>query len=248
MRRSRVIAVLVGLSMLILLTGAPTAASDPGRTYEVTIENLTGGPGSPGIPSAGQPFTPALVSTHKGNDGLFTVGKTASFGLKEIAENGNLDPMLTRLGDDLDFADVVVGFGSVAAPILPGETVTFEIEAGPPFNFLSWASMLICTNDGFTGVDTLKLPDRVGESVSAHTQGYDAGTEDNTELFADIVPPCGSLTGQDNMDQGTGSSDPTLAEGGVIHHHAGILGVGDLDPEINDWDNPVARITVERTG
>lgn len=238
MRKSRLIAVLASLSILVLLLGAPTAAANQERTYQVTIENLT----------SGQPFTPALVGTHKGNDGLFTVGKTASFGLKEIAENGNLDPMLDRVGNDRDFDDVVVAFGASVLPVLPGETVTFEITGGPPFNFLSWASMLICTNDGFTGVDTLKLPNLVGESVSVDTQGYDAGTELNTELFADIVPPCGPLTGQDNMGQGTGTSNPELAEGGVIHHHDGILGFGNLDPAINDWTNPVASITVERTG
>lgn len=239
MRKRRVVVVLAAVSMFALLVGAPAATAGPEKTYTVTITNL----------SDGQPFTPALVTTHKGSDGLFSVGSAASFGLKEIAENGNLDPMVGRVTADSDFADLVVQTGSTGVPpVVPGETVTFEISAGAPFNFLSWASMLICTNDGFTGVDTLKLPSEVGDSVSATTQGYDAGTEVNTEAFVDLVPPCGPLTGQDSMGQGTGMSNPMLAEGGVIHHHAGILGVGDLDPEINDWNNPVATITVERTG
>jgi hypothetical protein len=239
MRKRRVVAVFAAVSMLALLVGAPTAAAGPERTYTVTITNLTDG----------QPFTPALATTHKGNDGLFTVGSAASLELKEIAENGNLDPMVDRVSGDGDFADLVVQTGGTGVPpVMPGETVTFEITAGPPFNFVSWASMLICSNDGLTGVDTLKLPSEVGESVSMSTQGYDAGTEINTEAFVDLVPPCGPLTGQDSMGQGTGTSNPALAENGVIHHHGGILGVGDLDPAINDWDNPVASITVERTG
>lgn len=238
MRKVRLIAILAALSMLTLLVGAPAVSAGETRTYQVTITNQTGG----------QPFTPALVATHKGSDGLFTVGKAASFGLKEIAENGNLEPMVGRIGSDRDFADFVVEFGPTLPPILPRETVSLEITAGPPFNFLSWASMLICTNDGFTGVDTLKLPELVGERTSVYTQGYDAGTEVNTELFADMVPPCGPLTGQESMGQGTGMSNPLLAEGGVIHHHDGILGLGDLDPSINDWVNPVAKVTVERTG
>lgn len=239
MRKSRLVAVLAAVSMLTFLMGAPSAFAGPEKTYSVTITNLTDG----------QPLTPALVTTHKGNDGLFTVGRTASFGLKEIAENGNLGPMVERVDGDRDFADLVVQPGGTGVPpVVPGETVSLEITASAPYNFLSWASMLICTNDGFTGVDTLKLPDHVGQSVTVHTQGYDAGTEDNTELFGDLVPPCGPLTGQDSMGQGTGMSNPDLAENGVIHHHAGILGVGDLDPAINDWDNPVAIITVERTG
>ena len=229
---------IVTLLAAFSLTVGPVSANPPG-TYEVTITNLT----------SGQPLTPALVSTHRGNDGLFRVGRSASLGLTEIAENGNLQPMIDRIDSDRDFIAHVVKTGETGVPpVMPGETVSVTIDASPPHNFLSWASMLICTNDGFTGVDTLKLPSTIGGSVTIHTQGYDAGTEINTELFADIVPPCAPLTGQDNMGQGTDISDPTLAEGGVIHHHAGILGVGDLDPTINDWTNPVAMITVERIG
>ena len=239
MRKRRLVAVFTTVSMLALLVGAPAAGAGAERSYTVTITNSTDG----------QPFTPALATTHKGSDGLFSVSSAASFGLKEIAENGNLDPMVDRVTGDGDFADLVVQTGNTGVPpVMPGETVTFEITAGPPFNFLSWASMLICSNDGFTGVDTLKLPSEVGDSVSVSTQGYDAGTEINTEAFVDLVPPCGPLTGQDSMGRGTGTSNPVLAENGVIHHHGGILGVADLDPAINDWDNPVATITVERTG
>ncbi len=61
-----------------------------------------------------------------------------------------------------------------------------------------------------------------------------------------MVPPCPPLTGVPSDDPGTGSSDPSLAEGGVIHHHAGIQGVADLDPEIHGWTDPVARIEIER--
>lgn len=248
MRRLRLIALLAALSMLVLLLGAPSAGANEKRTYQVTITNLTGSGGAPAIPSDGQPFTPALVATHKGSDGLFQVGKKASFGLKEIAENGNLGPMVTRISNDDDFADWAVQMGGAAPPVLPGETVSLEITAGPPFNFLSWASMLICTNDGFTGVDALKLPNEVGDSAHAYTNAYDAGTEVNTEDFADIVPPCPVLSGVTSDDMGTGESNDALAEGGVIHHHAGIAGIADLDPLVHGWSDPVAIITVERTG
>lgn len=239
MRKLRSVAALAAIAMLTMAVGATSALAVETRTYTVTITNLTDG----------QPFTPALATTHRGNTGLFRVGSRASFELKEIAENGNLDPMVTRIGNSEDFDDLVVQTGDTGVPpVMPGETISFQIEAAPPYNFLSWASMLICSNDGFTGVDGLKLPNQVGQSVSVHTQGYDAGTEINTESWSDLVPPCGPLTGQDSMGQGTGSSDPSLAEHGVIRHHAGILGIADLDPSVNDWDNPVAVLTVERTG
>jgi hypothetical protein len=106
--------------------------------------------------------------------------------------------------------------------------------------------MLICTNDGFTGVDSLRLPNHVGDSVTLNTAGYDAGTEINTEDFADIVPPCQGLVGVSSADGGTDQSNPALAEGGVIHHHDGIVGGNDLLPGTHGWSDPVAEVTVER--
>ncbi|MFV1989559.1 MAG: spondin domain-containing protein, partial [Acidimicrobiales bacterium] len=54
------------------------------RTYEVTITNLT----------EGQPFTPPLVAVTDKRVRLFKVGRAASPEIREIAENGNLAPML----------------------------------------------------------------------------------------------------------------------------------------------------------
>jgi hypothetical protein len=60
-----------------------------------------------------------------------------------------------------------------------------------PGDRLSLATMLICTNDGFTGLDRAKLP--IGGSEVFWTNGYDAGTENNTELSQDIVDACSAL-------------------------------------------------------
>ena len=113
--------------------------------------------------------------------------------------------------------------------------------------------MLICTNDGFTGIDSLRLPKKVGDTVSAGSLAYDAGTEMNTELFADIVPPCPDLTGVASTVPGTDQSDTDLAEGGVITHHGGVstvAGMNTLLASVHGWDTdaPVAMISVTRTG
>lgn len=229
------------LAGAVLATGPAASADAPVATYEVTITDLTGG----------QPLTPPLVATHRAATGLFTVGQPASFGLKEIAENGNLAPMISRLESDKHVADSV----AAAAPLVPaglpgsamfGDSVTLTVTASEGAKFLSFASMLICTNDGFTGVDSLRLPKDVGDTVVVRSAGYDAGTELNTEDFADIVPPCQGLVGVSSGEAGTGTSDPALAEGGVIHHHAGIVGGADLVPAIHRWTDPVAEITAER--
>ena len=75
------------------------------------------------------------------------------------------------------------------------KSVTVSLSADPGSNFVSFASMLICTNDGFTGVDGAKLPKRMGEEIEIYAGAYDAGTEINTENFADLVPPCQDLGG-----------------------------------------------------
>src|SRR5688572_17431092 len=53
------------------------------NAYRVTIRNLT----------PGQPLSPPVVATHRGDDQLFEVGEPASVGVREIAENGNNAPL-----------------------------------------------------------------------------------------------------------------------------------------------------------
>jgi hypothetical protein len=214
------------------------ADGPPLRTYEITIDNLT----------VGQWFTPAVVGTHRRAVDVFEVGAPASLGVREVAENGNLEPLVTALSADKHVSDVVVAASpSGPPPIAPGGSVTFEITAEPGARVLSWVSMLICTNDGFTGLDSIPLPRARGASVSLAAVAYDAGTELNTERFEHLVPPCAQLTGFGDQG-GTGSSDPALVEGGVIRHHGGIAGDHDLVPAVHGWTGPVASVEVTRIG
>jgi hypothetical protein len=234
---------LFGIAALVGLFAAPVSAGEV-RTYRVNITNLTDG----------QPLTPPVVATHSSGV-VFRVGGSASFGVKEIAENGNNAPLLQTLdGRDAFFEVLQAGDEPLVPPGTPGasmgfpRSVTITIDGTEEANRLSIVSMLVCTNDGFTGVSRLALPAGVGQSTVAFSAGYDAGTEINTEDFADIVPPCQDLIGVSSGEPGTGTSDPALAEGGVIHHHTGIMGGSDLVPAIHGWDDPVARIRVTRIG
>lgn len=240
-KRSRT--ALGAMTALALAIGAVAPAAAAGTaTYEVTITNL----------APGQPLTPPIVAIHRGSTGLFAIGGAASTGIREIAENGNGGPLLEWLDANRNVTAVhaadlpLVGPGSPAAADF-SDSVTFTIETSRDGRFLSWASMLICTNDGFTGVNRLKLPNAVGGSATAQTAGYDAGTEINTEAFANIVQGCQALSGLPLVD-GSDTSDSTLAEGGVIHHHAPIVGSADLDPAVHGWSGAVASITVTRIG
>jgi Spondin_N len=229
----------------VALAATPAAEAERADTFEVTFTDLT----------SGQPLTPAVAATHRGRSELFRVGDAASFGLKEIAENGNNAPMLSRLESDTDVSDFLEAPGGPLVPAgTPGDAMfdqstTFTLTADRGARRLSLASMLICTNDGFTGVNSLELPSKVGDSVTAETMAYDAGTEANTEDFADMVPPCQGLIGVSSGEPGTGQSDPALAQNDVIRHHPGVTGRRDLVPAVHGWDvnAPVARITVTAT-
>ena len=214
-------------AVALVAVAASPAAGQQTVTYNVTIENLT----------SGQPFTPPVVAAHTSGMDVFNVGQAASAEVQAIAENGNNDPLAALLGGSAAVLDSASG----TAPVKPGESATITVEA-PSGSLLSVVFMLICTNDGFSGVDSMTLAASGSESVDANA--YDAGTETNTEDFADIVPPCQDLIGVSSADAGTGETDPALAEGGVITAHQGIQGGTDLTVSDHGWTDPVARITV----
>ena len=226
----------MGLTLTFLMPDV--AHSESGKTYKVTITNLT----------AGQPLTPPILVTHTNKTGIFTVGEAASEGIRQIAENGNGAVLLQALGEDTEVHEVVTG----SVPLVPannpgstgfGSSETFTITAHGNARHLSYASMLICTNDGFTGLDSIRLPNN---KITVYTAGYDARTEANTEDFADIVPPCQGLIGVSSDDAGTGMSNPMLAEDGIVIPHAGINGGVDLLPGVHNWSDPVTKIEIER--
>lgn len=223
--------------------------------YRITITNLTGG----------QPMSPPIVATHRNQGALYHLSEAASVGVREIAENGNNGPMLDDLrlrrvrGSIFDYQQLT------SSPMLPGPLVpagrpgssTFparvtgriraDLRRAPRISFVS---MLVCTNDGFTGVDGVRLPTRRGRSITVEAVAYETRTEQNTQSFADIMPPCQGLIGARSPSgaQGTATSNPSLAETGVIIPHPGIAPGGELDPSIHGWGNPVSKITIRRVG
>ncbi len=220
----------VAAGALALASGGGTVLGEGEATFKVEIENLS---------QRGQPFTPALLAVHSAAADLFEVGEPASAELQQIAENGNLPPMIELLEGSAAVSAVVVGSG----PVLPRQTHVLMVR-GDDDSYLSFVSMLICTNDGFAGIDSLAFADIEG-SVTLDVNAYDAGTEVNTQDFADIVPPCQGLVGVSSPDEGTGASNPDLAEDGVIAMHAGVFGGNDLTAS-HMWTGPIARATITR--
>ena len=229
-RLTPVIALVAAAALLLAILGAAPADAGSVRTYRVTITNLT----------SGQPMTPFVVATHSGSTGIFEVGSAASPGLQALAENGAAGVLAAELGANPRVGDVAVAAPSPAGPFGPGESVWADIVSNPGARKLSVAGMLICTNDGFGAIDSVQL-DNNGKTRTLFGFAYDAGTEINTEAYDDLVPPCDGL-GQ------TGTSNPALAEGGVVHAHASIQGGADLFPGVHGWTGAVIEVTIEALG
>jgi len=223
---------------IVTLTGIPESDASQGKMYEVTITNLT----------PGQPLTPPLLVTHESGEGFFSSGEMASDELQQLAENGNLEPLIEMLQNKNGVFDIVHGNAPLVPANDPGNTglnysETFVISAEGNARYLSYASMLVCTNDGFAGLDSLRLP---MNSQTVFAIAYDARTEMNTEDFADMVPPCQDAIGVFSDDPGTGTTNPAISEDGIIVPHPGVVGDEDLLKRVHSWENPVVKIEITR--
>ena len=202
-----------------LLSGSAAARSDDGtKRWRVTIRNLT----------AAQPLSPPLFAVHTNRVDVWSVGSPANAGVAAIAEDADNSKLTAALAGSPGVRSVKTGAGG---PIAPGASRTYTIETRGNFNRLTVLTMLVNTNDAFTGLDALHVKGRGGTLA---TRAYDAGSERNNELAAFIPGPC---CGHPFV------RDPTSER---IRMHPGIAGIGDLDPGVYGWTNPVARITIVR--
>jgi archaellum component FlaF (FlaF/FlaG flagellin family) len=208
---------LVGMLVLTLLgvqMAPQKAAAQAGtKTYEVTVTNIT---------TSKQGLSPLVIATHPASVHAWQMGQMASKGLEVVAEDGMPDMLANELKGG-GATDVV----ATHAHLLPGDSITVTITAKDG-DVLSAATMLIQTNDGFTGLDNAPLTDG-----STDTMAYDAGTEENTERATDVPgPPFGGK-----------SNSPDSSPHQPIGPHPGIAGNADVTPDFN-WTGPVARFTV----
>jgi hypothetical protein len=210
------------ISSLLLASSVVTAEGPP--VYQVTITNLTNAIS----------FTPILVASHKKGVSIFELGSSASMDLIEIAEAGDTSSLATTLANNPDVADVQKSEGLLG----PGDYVTVDVSSTDGARYISVVSMMLPTNDGFVSVNSVKAP-RHG-AATYFSPGYDAGTETNDE-DCDYIPgpTC------EEVGEGAGPSPEDDGEG-YVHIHRGIHGIGNLDADVYDWRNPVAKISITR--
>lgn len=197
-------------------------ASTDGGTVEVTITNVSK-----------LQFTPLLVATHSADIAFFQAGAPASDELALLAEGGDVGPLTGVLES---VPNLVGDVESTDGLLFPGQSVTVELDASRLFDRISVAAMLLPTNDAFVAVNSVPVPRILNRTSRFVANGYDAGSEPNDELCANIPgPTCG----------GAGAS-PEAGGEGYVSISAGIQGVGDLASAAYDWRNPVAIVTVRR--
>lgn len=222
----------IGLAMLALVGGlvwaslAPAQKSGGKTTWTVKITNLTN-PGTEQQP-AGQPFSNPVWAVHNRRAYLWRAGTQSTNGATFIAEDAIGMPLVGLLKKDRNvFRSGVEPVPPPPAPILPGQSRQFTVESRGDFNRLSILTMLVRTNDAFTGLDSVLL----NKDKTLMVNAYDNGSEKNNNKGSHIPgPPFGNAMVRDPDAQ-------------LIARHPGIMG-GDIAPFV--WQDPVARIEIKR--
>jgi len=213
----------IAITLIVVFTmsaGGTAHARNKITHYKVTITNIT----------RAQILSPPVVISHKSKFQLFTLGESASAELAQLAEDAATDPLTAKLEMDPYVFDFGVGDGL----IMPGTSATVEIKTKWGFRLISVAAMLVTTNDAFMAVQGAYA--RSWEATIVSAAAYDAGSEFNSEDCGFIPgPPCGN-----------GGVRDTAGAEGFVYVHSGMHGSDDLDPAMWDWNNPVAKVVIQR--
>jgi len=212
-----------------LTTAALMSATLMAQDIDVKITNNTNG----------IYFTPLLISAHTSSTSLFMAGSEASANLQAMAEGGDISGLVS----DLDKVNANTVANPAKGLLAPGTSVIAKLSTESTNNTLSVTAMMLPTNDGFVGLNGWKIPTKAG-TYTINVNAYDAGTEANSELVADIPADPGAKIG-------SGATGVSSVVEGYVHIHRGTVGdadaIGgqsDLVASAHRWLNPVATITV----
>ena len=187
----------------------------------ITVTNL----------AKGQILTPAVFITHSAEAlPLFVPGEPASTELSDLAEQGRTSGLVNKFNAESEVLDVT----TLSAFVRPTKTATVNVKFDAVHRYISSASMIEMTNDGFVSLLAAEVP-CIG-TKTYFLDGWDAGSEANTELCSQIPAPCPTPTRLGSCSVGIE---------GAVHIHSGIHGCGGFPPETYDWLNPIAKITIQ---
>lgn len=224
-----------------IAAGFGSISSATAADYQVTVTNITNG----------IYFTPVIAAAHDPSARMFELTTEASPQLQAIAEGGDISGMSALL--DSIGASVDASAGLLA----PGASVTLNLTDTAAGSVLSLTSMLLPTNDGFVGIDSVSLPSG-SNPVTLFARSYDAGTEANDELVGSGAPGEAGFPAPPPVvasGTGTGGTGVNASVEGFVHIHRGVLGdldstggVSDINAAVHHWQDPVARVVIQQIG
>lgn len=194
------------------------------RQYQITVANLTNA----------QPLSPIAVLLHNTGE-IWQIGQPASSMLENLAESGDNSDVLA--------AEFGLSNATNGEVILPGTKSEIVISTSDNNAlYLSLATMLVNTNDAFSGLSRIDLSAlAIDGMLSYRVTVYDAGTEGNLELAGTIPGPAGGGEGfnasRDDVD--------------YVAMHPGIVSTDDglTDSVLNNqhkFDNPAMSVKIVR--
>lgn len=213
------------------------AVSENGGDYTIEVINTSDTTLFPGV------LTPVLWALHDDTFSLFELGMPASPGLELLAEDGDPSGLL---GEVMGMMGVVMsgventptgGGMPMPGPLLPGDSYEFTVTPDATNRFLSFATMIVPSNDTFASLDPGGValldamgapiaPEVVAADISTQLRAWDAGTEGNQA----------GAGGRDMAPSGAPDTGP--GEGN------GLVREGEPDPAPADdqiWSLPEAQ-------
>lgn len=218
--------------------------NDPGLTpdigqdamFEVQITNLTNA----------QPLSPVAIMLHQSGFNSFIDGETSSLALELLAEGGNNADVLS----EVQAATQHMASASTDGPVPPqtiSEAVSLIVPADKLDDMrLSVISMLVRTNDAFTGTNAANISNMmVGDIVMMNGPTWDSGTEANTETTATLPGP--GFDGEGFNGARDDILDVVRFHGGVVTNESTDFGLATSDLEDQHrFLNPSSRIVITR--
>lgn len=211
--------------------GSSSSDASTTATYRVSLTNIT----------HNQPISPPAVILHTGGYTAWRLGEAVSEAMEQLAEAGDPNDLVSEASANPN----VLGFTAGSGVIVPGAEDNFDISVeSSTLTRVSIATMLVNTNDAFSGIDDQPLGAlAVGSSITFTVPAYDAGTEANSEDAASVPGPA---AGGEGFNALRNDVDWVRVHPGVISSEDGLTGSA-LDGS-HRFDNPVIKLTITRIG
>lgn len=232
---SRIKIASIALSAMVLAACGGSNSSTPVAQFEVSTTNLTNA----------QPMSPVAVIMHSSGFNNFVDGRVASLAVESLAEGGDNSQVLSVAAA----ASQHISSASTVGELQPrsiSSVVTLDVPITQLPNLrLSVMSMLIRTNDAFTGLNATDISNMtIGSSRTFTAPTWDAGTELDDELAANIP----GFTGGEGFNATRNDAiNRVRFHNGVVTNASPSFGLSTSSlVEADRFLNPTSRIVVTR--